>query len=63
MEKLKTLNELLDMTMEAEELVPDGANTEYLRSLFGQIKRKGNTRSSKITLKATLSIPHAINSA
>ena len=39
MEKLKTLDELLDITLEAEGLASDGVEVDSLRSLFRDIRR------------------------
>jgi hypothetical protein len=39
MEKLKTLDQLLEITSEAEGLASDGVDTDTLRSLFGKIRR------------------------
>lgn len=48
MEKLKTLNELLGITLEAEGLASDGMETDSLRSLFREIRRIAQKEHTKL---------------
>ena len=47
-EKLKTLNTLLEMTKEAERLASEGIETELIRSLIADISRKAQREHEKL---------------
>ena len=47
MEKLKTLDQLLEITSQAEGLASDGVDTDTLRSLFGKIRRIAQEEHAK----------------
>lgn len=48
MDNLDTLNALLDMTTEAEELAPDVEKSERLRSLFVEIRQKAKSEHDRL---------------
>ena len=48
MDNLETLNALLDMTMEAEELASDFEKSERLRSLVVEIRQKAKDEHSRL---------------
>ena len=48
MDNLETLNALLDMTKEAEELASDVEKSERLRSLFVEIRSKAKEERTRL---------------
>lgn len=60
MEKLRTLNTLLEMTKEAERLASEGAHMETIKALIAEIRRRARTERENLKgdqRKRELSIP------
>ena len=48
MQRLNTLNMLLEMTKEAERLASEGVQTERINTLIGSIRRKAHEEQEKL---------------